>query len=287
MFEEISILFEDKDVLVVNKPPGIVVNIADTLKEETVQSWFGRYLGDAKNRVSRADQDWKKLIPDDFSAVYGTPEEIYAQRGGVVHRLDRDTSGVLLLAKNPGSLVALLAQFKKRQVKKEYVCLVHGKLQVETDVVLLPLARATRDRKLFEVSAGGRTAETTYKVLRFFPEFNREELAAQWEALKTKAPQGFRKRLSSYQSFSLLRCFPKTGRTHQIRVHLAHIKHPIVGDQVYGGKKRQKLDAVWCQRQFLHAEKLEFAHPRSAEKVPMVAPLTADLTAALRFLKSF
>jgi 23S rRNA-/tRNA-specific pseudouridylate synthase len=298
------ILYEDQDLMLIAKPPGVVVNSAETTPEVTVQEWFAKYLSEkavrsqdnalAESRTAElprsaavpelSQAEWQLQVPEEFESTFGTPEEIWAERCGIVHRLDRETSGVLLLAKHPGSLVALLRQFKQREVQKEYLCLVHGKLPVDHDMISLPLGRATRDRKLFAVVPDGRPAETEYAVEAFFPQFNRAVLDAHWSELKSRAPQGFRKRLSSYQSFSLLRCKPRTGRTHQIRVHLAHLKHPIVGDQTYGGKKRQKLDAAWCPRHFLHAESLMFQHPRTRESMTITAPLSEDLQKALEFV---
>jgi 23S rRNA-/tRNA-specific pseudouridylate synthase len=297
----ITILYEDADIVVVNKPPGVVVTNADTVVGVTIQEWFADFLhksgaqnlqesvgarAKASTRASaRTSADnWQKQVPENYAETYGTPEEIFQERGGVVHRLDKDTSGVLLLAKHPGALVSLLAQFKQRVVSKEYLCLVHGKMRVDQDTIDLPLARATRNRMLFAVTPGGRSAQTEYSVEAFFPQFNLLALDVHWSELKQNAPQGFRKRLSSYQSFSLLRCKPRTGRTHQIRVHLAHLRHPIVGDRVYGGKKREKLDAVWCPRQFLHAEKLSFTHPRTGQLQTVIAPLSPDLESALDFV---
>ncbi len=287
-----EVLYEDDDVLVINKPAGVVVNDAKTIAEPTVQSWFAerqKNSGEGQNNAQVAasvawSTDWRDQIPADFVSTYGTPEELWQERSGIVHRLDRETSGALVLAKHPGALVSLLAQFKQRSVSKEYVCLVHGKMPLDHDLIDLPLARASRNRKLFAVTPGGRSAQTEYQVEQFFPQFNKAALDAHWSELKERAPQGFRKRLSSYQSFSLVRCKPKTGRTHQIRVHVAHLRHPIVGDVTYGGKKRQKLDAVWCPRHFLHAEVLQFVHPRSHEQVVTRAPLSEDLRKALQFV---
>jgi 23S rRNA-/tRNA-specific pseudouridylate synthase len=310
MIPKNNILYDDADLLVIAKPPGLVVNSAETTADKTIQEWFAEYLATeatelaanpetgvaavqvnqaqvsnpASARYSISRTEWQLQVPEQFEDTFGTPEKIWAERGGIVHRLDRDTSGVLLLAKHPGSLVSLLRQFKQREVQKEYVCLVHGKLAADHDIVSLPLGRASRDRKLFAVVPNGRPAETEYWVEAFFPQFNREVLDARWAEVKPHAPQGFRKRLSSYQSFSLLRCKPRTGRTHQIRVHLAHLKHPIVGDQTYGGSKRQKLDAAWCPRHFLHAESLTFQHPRTQNSMTITSPLSEDLQKALEFV---
>ncbi len=276
---DLPVLYEDEDLLVINKPAGVVVNRADTYQGWTVQDWLEERFGDGgeSGEVSEqaAARDWEKLVPEDFNAQYGSPEEIFKNRLGMVHRLDKDTSGVLLLAKNPGALVNLLAQFKNRQVQKKYLCLVHGKFMLERGVVLLPVGRRPDNRRLFGVVPGGRPAATEYQVLKYYPHFN-EDL------LPEAASQN--RRLSLYQGFSLVECLPKTGRTHQIRVHLQHLQHPIVGDSVYVGKKRAKLDALWCPRQFLHASSLTFTHPRSQKQLTVQAELLPDLKDVLKFV---
>jgi 23S rRNA pseudouridine1911/1915/1917 synthase len=151
----IEVLYEDADLAVIAKPAGVVVNRADTIKEETIQDWWlSRLAKTGENSASKAT--WKKLLPADFQPTYGTPEEIFAERGGVVHRLDKDTSGVLILAKNPGALLHLLHQFRTRQVEKTYVCLVHGRVQVQEDTVSIPLGRAQQQRPKFAVDVEGR-----------------------------------------------------------------------------------------------------------------------------------
>ncbi|HYD34596.1 MAG TPA: RluA family pseudouridine synthase [Vitreimonas sp.] len=277
-----TILFEDNDLLLINKPPGLVLNRAQTVTEPTVQDWMEEYLGGAAGieQIIANSQAWLAVIPAQFDAQFGTPETIFRERLGIVHRLDKDTSGVLLLAKNPGSLVHLLRQFKDRQVSKTYLCLTHGKFKLEKGVVSAPLGRASHNRLQFAVQPEGRAAITEYEVQVFYPHLNLEKILE----LPTAKGQNIRKKSQIYQGFSLVKCWPKTGRTHQIRVHMAHLQHPLVGDSTYAGKKRQGLDATWCPRQFLHAEQLEFTHPRTQEQVSFTAPLTADLERALSLL---
>lgn len=275
----IEIIYEDKDIVVINKPPGVVVNEAKTAKEETIQSWFWE-----KNQQFRSlkREDYSSLIANDFDDSYGSPEEIFKFRQGIVHRLDKETSGILLLAKNPGSLVNLLAQFKKRETKKKYLCLTHGKFGVEADLISAPVGRSTQNRMKFRVEVEGREASTAYQVIDYFQSIDLIKLAqsgvgeAQIKLLK--------KNKNSYQGFSLVECWPKTGRTHQIRVHMNHIKHPLVGDKLYLGKKRLKLDSIWCGRHFLHASKLSFTHPDTNKEVTFEAPLTKDLVQVLKVL---
>src|SRR5690606_460319 len=115
-----------------------------------------------------SEDTWLPLVPPGFEDTYGTPAAIFAERGGVVHRLDKDTSGVMVLAKNPGSLMNLLAQFKNRQTKKKYLALVHGKFTVPAATISEPLGRASRDRKVFAVRPDGREAVTKYAVTQTF-----------------------------------------------------------------------------------------------------------------------
>ena len=279
----IPILFEDADLAVVNKAPGVVVNKASTVKEETIQDWWEERLSKS---VESKMTDWKQMVPADFPHEYGTPEEIFAERGGVAHRLDKETSGVLVLAKNPGSLAHLLRQFRLRETTKMYTCLVHGKFSILEDTVSLPLGRAADNRTKFTVDAEGRAAETHYKVTTFYPQLDLDKVLQNPTDAATKNIQNLRKKLqNAYQGFSLVQCWPKTGRTHQLRVHLSHLKHPIVADATYLGKKRQSFDALWCPRLFLHATTLEFTHPRTGERQKFSADIWPDLQTALEFLR--
>lgn len=271
---EIEILFEDQDLLVINKPAGIVVNQAESVKTKTIQEWAAERIFGAEFKKENKKK-WQNLVPADFDPQYGTPVEIFEQRQGIVHRLDKDTSGVLILAKNPGSLANLLAQFRKREIKKSYIALTHGKFRVERGRISAPLSRSRADRQKFAVDATGRKAVTEYRVVKFY-----KDLAPEGKELLQKE----KKKLSLYQGFSLVECFPQTGRTHQLRVHLKHWKHPIVGDDKYVGKKRAKLDQKWCPRQFLHASQIQFMHPRTQEKLEIEAPLSQDLENALKLL---
>lgn len=282
-----QILYQDKDLVLVNKPSGVVVNQADTFSGETIQAWFRQYLA---KQGPMSQKDWQALVPGDFNDQYGTPEEIFAGRAGLVHRLDKETSGVLLLATNPGSLVNLLAQFKNRQTTKTYSCLVHGKLNPKEGIIDAPLARSSKDRKKFAVVATGRSAKTYYQVLKEFSAQNLIDTLVEkrindktLDPLEKKALNN--KNLRMYEAgFSLVSCQPKTGRTHQIRVHLKNLGNSLVGDQTYSGKKRAKVDRIWCPRQFLHAAKLEFTHPRTQQTLKIEAELTPDLQKVLKLL---
>lgn len=261
---EIPILYEDSDIVVVNKPAGLVVNRSRTYAGFTLQDWMEErfHIPHEKNETIQKQAKENE---------YGTPEEIFRQRSGIVHRLDKDTSGVMVLAKSPDMLVELLRQFRERVTQKTYIALLHGKLIPEKGSVNVPTGRNETDRKKFTVSAVGKPSETLYELLEYFPNL----------------PKGIgQKKGKSYQGFSLTKVMPKTGRTHQIRVHMASIHHPVVGDTVYAGKKRIAIDAQWCPRQFLHAAKLCFQHPRSKAEMCFEAPLSEDLQGVLFLLQN-
>lgn len=287
--KEIDIIFENQDLAVINKPPFLVVNNATSVQTETVQNWFiNRYPQlFEKEYLQKTKADWELLIPADFNESYGSAWDIFEERKGMVHRLDKDTSGVLILAKNPGSLVNLLAQFRNRLVHKTYRCLIHGQLRIKQGKIIAPIKRASRDRKKFAVAIDGREAVTAYQEIEHFPF---EKFKNFLEKLKTSMElrtafgiseldlKYLRKNLKTYeQGFSLVEVKPETGRTHQIRVHLAHLQHPIVGDQVYVGKKRGSLDKLWCPRQFLHAANLKLTDPRTQKILNLQVPLFQDL----------
>lgn len=231
----LDVIYEDNDLLVINKPAGMVVHPG-----------AGNQHGTLVNAVLYR-------CPD-MEGVGGV------LRPGIVHRLDKDTSGLILVAKNDQAHRALQAQFKAREVEKIYQALVYGIVNPPTGEISAPIGRDTRDRKRMTVvpSALGRPAVTRYETL---------------ETYKTAGG----KRLT------LLACRPLTGRTHQIRVHLAHIKHPIVGDAVYAGRRKPPIP---CARQFLHAYRLTFRLPATGQEVTFTAPLPPDLQAVLTKLQA-
>lgn len=235
-----EIIYEDGEILIVAKPAGMVVNRAETTSGTTLQDWVEGKLQMEMSEI--------KVRED---------EEIFRQRSGVAHRLDKETSGVMAIGKNPFSLKELMRQFKNREVSKEYLALVHGKLEPKRGVINLPVGRLARNRQRFGVDIFGKPAITAYQVERVWPDY------------------------------SLVRLYPRTGRTHQIRVHLSHLGHPLVGDEVYGGRKRAVKDRVWCPRHFLHAAVLEIKHPISGQRMKFEAPLPADLKGALDELVRF
>jgi len=248
-----QILYEDEFLLVLNKPAGWVVNRSETIKEGTLQDWLENNL---------------KLLP---AGRQGKIESLKSYRSGIVHRLDKDTSGVLVVAKTPEVFENLQKQFKERMVKKRYLVLVHGRVQPSEGIIRAPIARSPFDRKKFGIFLGGREAETKYKTISNF-KFQIPYLAGRQANFKKKI-------------FSLLEVEPKTGRTHQIRVHLKYFGYPVVADEFYAGRKTYRADKLWCPRQFLHASELSFVHPKTGERVKFSAPLPLDLKKALEYLE--
>jgi 23S rRNA pseudouridine1911/1915/1917 synthase len=279
-FDEIKIVYEDEDLLAINKPAGVVVNRAKTVSGKTLQDWLEENVPDIKNGIqnNHFSDGWMSQIPDEFSEEYGSPQEIFLQRSGVAHRLDKETSGIILVAKHPGSLLSLLKQFKLREIHKEYLCLTHGKFSENKGEISAPIDRRSKNRKLFGVVVDGRPAVTQFQVIEYFSQFNEQRLLAETGEKKL--------RFSSYNGFSLVKCLPKTGRTHQIRVHMAYIAHPIVGDYFYVGKKRRRLDILWCHRHFLHAQSIQFQHPRTKKLLQLSCDLSKDLQSALKYCQS-
>lgn len=222
----LSILYEDEDILVLDKPAGLVVHPA-----------AGHERGTLVNAL---------LHHDPAFATLGN-----RGRPGIVHRLDKETSGVMVVAKTEAAQFQLQRQFKSRQVKKVYLALVWGKTK-EGGRIEAPIGRHEEDRKRMGVrTQKGREAVTTYQVIKHF------------------------------NGFTLLAVHPETGRTHQIRVHLSAIGHPVVGDKVYGGKRERKGVRVKAERQLLHAWKLGFFHPRTGKWVEFEAPVPDDFKAFL------
>lgn len=233
----VEIIYEDKRLVVINKPAGMVVNRAESVTGETVQDYIAtRYQ-----------------IPDSSSEKDDHKTQIFKQRSGIAHRLDKETSGCLLIAKDPEILTILMKQFKTRQVHKTYLALVHGKVDPREGWWYWPVGRKEGGKRdEFGVRADGRLAQTNYKVIRFIGQF------------------------------TLLECKPITGRTHQIRVHTAFAGYPIISDQKYSNKKAYKQDIKWCPRHFLHASSIEFIHPDTNAYYKFKAELPNDLGIALK-----
>jgi len=223
----LKVVYEDQDLVVVDKPAHLVVHPAPGHKSGTLaNALLARY---------------PDLPVDDDG------------RPGIVHRLDKDTSGLLIVAKNESARRHLQAQFKEGQVTKVYLALVEGEVEPSSGVIDAPIGRDARSRKRMAVGiSGGRQAVTEYQVL--------EHLSG----------------------FTLLEVRPRTGRTHQVRVHLAFLRHPVVGDKAYG-RRKQHLE---LDRQFLHAHRLCFRQPSSGKQLELVSELPADLAGVLEKLRN-
>lgn len=250
----IPILYEDDSLMVINKPAGVVVNRVETEKGETVADWV-----ENRKKVNRLKgQQARKRIKSGFSTFQPSSLSAFQQRSGIVHRLDKETSGCLIIAKTEEAFVELQRQFRERLVKKEYLALVHGKVEPKEGTIKVPIARSHHDRDMFAVVVGGRISETSYSVVS---------------------------RLAINDSrLTLLKVFPKTGRTHQIRVHFKYFGHPLVSDEKYGGSISVD-DRKWCSRIFLHAAKIEFLHPVKKNKILIEAGLPADLEEVLKTIR--
>ncbi len=247
-----KVIFQDNNLLVLDKPAGLVVDKSNTQAADTLED----------------------ILKKDFN--------IQLERGGIVHRLDKDTSGVILVAKTQEALENLQAQFRMRKTKKEYLALVHGVIG-EKGIIRGDIGRNPQKREKFAVlEADGKEAVTEYEPLGNF-----KFQISNFQTVFTDLNKIQLRKLErmNYNQFTLLRCYPKTGRTHQIRVHLKYINHPIVADEVYGGRKIVRLDHRWCPRQFLHAAKLGFYHPVSSKWMEVESPVPEDLEKALLSLR--
>jgi 23S rRNA pseudouridine1911/1915/1917 synthase len=224
---EVTVVYDDADVIVVDKPAGLVVHPGAGNADGTlVNGLLARY-------------------PD----LVGVGD---AARPGIVHRLDRDTSGLLVVARTAAAYDALVEQLTERSVDREYQALVWGTPKSSRGVIDAPIGRSEARRTRMAVRDEGRPARTRYEVIATYESPNCSRLV----------------------------CHLETGRTHQIRVHLSAIKHPVVGDGTYGGRR----EALSLDRPFLHAAALAFDHPRTGERVSFTSPLPADLAAVLHDL---
>ena len=236
----LDVVFEDDHLIAINKPPGLVVHPATSHRTSTLVHGLLHHC--------------------DHLADLGGP-----LRPGIVHRLDKDTSGIIVVAKENSTYRHLSHQFKEKLVYKEYSALVYGRLRHSSGQFTDPIRRHPKNRKKMGIIAGGREASTFWWLELLFGEV------------------------------SLVKVVIKTGRTHQIRVHFAHARHPVVGDATYGGKKRVKsvqnplmltrLSQV--KRQMLHARRLALEHPATGEKLDLSAPLPEDMSDLLQFLRTY
>ena len=222
----LEIIYQDEDLAVINKPKGLVVHPAHGNWDYTMVNALLYHI-------------------KDLSGINGQI------RPGIVHRLDKDTSGVMVVAKNDVAHRSLAAQIKDHSIKREYIALVHGTIKENLGTIDAPIGRSKNDRKKMAVIADGRPAVSNYQVLE------------------------------RYHNYTLVKVELLTGRTHQIRVHFAYIKHPVVGDPLYGsGKKHFNMDS-----QALHAPLLGFNHPRTGKYLEFTSPLPQyfqDILVSLR-----
>jgi len=220
----LDVVYEDEDVIVVNKPRGLVVHPAPGHPDGTLVNALLFHCGDS------------------LSGVGGE------LRPGIVHRLDRDTSGLIIAAKNDAAHLALSAQLADRSLSRTYEAVVHGAFRTDAGTVDAPIGRHPVDRKRMAVTDKNSRAAVTH-----------------WEVI------------ARYRGFTHVRCMLETGRTHQIRVHMAHIGHPLLGDMVYGAGKSEK----GLEGQCLHARALKFRHPRTGEEIRLESPLPDYFTQVL------
>ena len=223
----LDVAYEDADVIVINKPKGLVVHPA-----------AGHWEGTLVNALLHH-------CKDSLSGVGG------ALRPGIVHRIDKDTSGLLIVAKNDFAHQKLAAQLQDHTLARTYVCIVCGTLREDAGTVNAPIARDKNDRKKMAVCADGKPAVTHWQVLARYP------------------------------GYTYVQCRLETGRTHQIRVHMASLGHPILGDTVYGRKKPELGQSTQC----LHARELTFLHPRTDEPVTVTCPLPEEFQHVLKVLE--
>lgn len=229
----IPIIYEDEQIVVIDKPSGVICNRADTVKVETLQDWM--------IATARVDPLQQGINPSNEDQAY------FVERSGLVHRLDKETSGVMMLAKTVESFVELLRQFREREVVKTYRALTHGIWGAREGIIELPIGRRSDNRQRMGVREDGRESVTEYKVLKEYKGFS--------------FPRILRVDDRGYSGFSHVEFMPKTGRMHQIRVHAKHMGHPLVGDEQYAGRKRSREDRKWAPRVMLQAATLELTHP--------------------------
>ncbi len=246
----LDIIFEDESLLIVNKPAGMVVHPGAGITSGTLANAVAFHLG-----MQNADLEFENAT-DEKSQIQNLKSKI-----GIVHRLDKNTSGAMVVAKNESVHEALSAQFQNREVFKSYLALVHGKFDRPSGMIDAAIGRDVRQRTRMAIVKAGRNALSLWKVRRAF------------------------------ERFTLLEVEIKTGRTHQIRVHLAHIKHPVVGDETYNGGRDKTVNDPHIRkaiselnRFFLHAEKLGFTHPVTKDKMNFTAPLPRELTEFLELI---
>ena len=253
----LDIIYEDESLAVINKPAGMIVHPGAGVASGTLANAIAYHFGSTSSPPYEGG-----VAATSADGVVLSPTK-YTDRVGIVHRLDKDTSGLIVVAKNEEINEALSEQFRTRTVEKHYVALVHGAIRENTGKIDRPIARDRHNRLRMTVSQDGRTALTLWKVSQRF------------------------------EKFTLLDIEIKTGRTHQIRVHLASINHPVVGDPTYNEGRdntvanpdiRKAIQDL--NRQFLHAQQLSFTHPKTGERVTFTADIPVELKELLAKLEA-
>jgi 23S rRNA pseudouridine1911/1915/1917 synthase len=251
----LSVLYEDPHIIVLNKPPGLVVHPAPGNYTGTlVNALLYRYgsLPSRRPLTSVLSPQGRGLGEGRSMGAEGDARE----RAGIVHRLDKDTSGVMVVARTQEALRSLSTQFKNRVVRKRYIALVAGVIKKGSGTIEVGLGRHVKERKKMSTHTHhAREAITSFIVKERYPKATLVEVEI------------------------------KTGRTHQIRVHLAHIGHPVLGDHVYGGGKATQFGETIISRQMLHAETLSLIHPDSGEPMSFTVPLPADMAGVIDLLR--
>lgn len=251
-FNQVKIIFQDDYLMVIDKAAGLSVT---------------------DEGVKEGDPVLSNILQENYS--------INVDRGGVVHRLDKDTSGVIVVGKTDDAVNNLKQQFQKRTVRKTYLALAHGFLEKEVEVSATILRNPNNRFKFIAQKEDGKEASTFFwpKEHLKISEVNIQKVFKNLSKRELKRIEAI-----NYNQFSLVSCLPKTGRTHQIRVHLKYVGFPIVGDNRYSGKFFSRFDMMWCPRQFLHASKIEFNHPKTGKRISFESPLPEDLTLVMSFL---
>ena len=274
----VKIIYEDESLLVVDKPAGLVTHPAPGHWDGTLVNalvWhFKHQTRDLRpqtqdTRLKSSVSSLESRVSSLRSQVSGLESAL--PRAGIVHRLDKDTSGLLLVAKTESAHIALSRQLKARTIHRRYLALVEGHVPLDRGTIAVPIGRHTTHRKVMAVRhLGGRTAVTHYQVV--------SRLEGEGAAVKNNPSSTLRR--FSFPT-TLLNVSLDTGRTHQIRVHMAHIGHPVVADLTYGNHPESYWKATNLNRHFLHAFGLAFEHPVTKKPVELWAPLPEELAAWL------
>jgi len=227
-----TIIYQDDFLAVIDKPSGLVVNRSETAPVYTLQDFIDQ------NITLKVDSGFEEIADD------------YLGRSGLGHRIDKDTSGLLLVAKDTTTFLKLLAMFKKKTINKEYLVLVHGVIKEANFVINAPIGRNPVDRQKFGIVEGGRDSKTKFEKIKSL--------------------------VIGEDEFTYLKAYPVTGRTHQIRVHLSALGHPVVGDVTYCSRKKLRATDKLFNRMMLHAHKISFIHPITQRAENFISPVPTE-----------